>query len=77
MSEHGTISVMAQRKATGAKFKQIVVTLENEAQHREMKRLAQAWADEVERMTGARIAQPVSGYLRWLMKQDAERRAAK
>ena len=73
MSERGNIGLMAQAK----KYKQVLVTLESEAQHRELKKLAQAWADQVKSATGATIAQPVSGYVRWLIRQDAERRGAK
>ncbi len=70
-------NIAAMRKSGGSRYKQVIVTLDSEAQHKLLKRCAQAWADEIADQTGATIGQPVSAYVRALLKQDADRRGIK
>lgn len=41
---------------------------------RDLKARAAAWAKAAEEATGARVPQPVSAYVRWLISKDAKRR---
>jgi len=69
-----------QEKTTStrmARFRQVMVTLKDEAQKRALKAQARAWADDVEQKTGVHLSQPVSAYVRWLIEQDGKRRKAK
>ena len=55
--------------------RQITLTLDDERQHKALRRSAKKWSEEF--MPGGGMTQPVSAYVRWLwatsLKSDAKR----